>query len=252
MAVPILNTNVPMLEQRTKINEGFAMMELKENKTSTITSVASVDKFPNEKAVYDYVQKTYYSTNTPVTKPGDLLFLETATGKGKIKYNVSGNLKEMVPDRSIADTKTAAQLASLNATLTAGEIVVESDTRLMKVGDGSKSWSALPYHSGIKYGSVADQHYIKYANGMIMQYGSFVVLSVADGSIDSLITMPIPFTDVTLGGFASAYINDQNWDGAASKDIFPRIYSASQYRFVCNGGLVANGQYRINYLIVGF
>ena len=43
---------------------------------------------------------------------------------------------------------TAAVLKAKNPVLLKGEVVYESDTRKLKVGDGSTSWNALPYAGG--------------------------------------------------------------------------------------------------------
>jgi hypothetical protein len=40
---------------------------------------------------------------------------------------------------------TASALASVNPTPAAGEIVWESDTNKLKVGDGTTAYSSLPY-----------------------------------------------------------------------------------------------------------
>ena len=42
---------------------------------------------------------------------------------------------------------TAAILTANNPTIAAGEIVVESDTNRIKIGDGSTAWAALPYQN---------------------------------------------------------------------------------------------------------
>jgi len=53
---------------------------------------------------------------------------------------------------------TASALATANPTPAAGEIVWESDTNKLKVGDGTTAYSSLPYistggGSGSSYGS---------------------------------------------------------------------------------------------------
>ena len=40
---------------------------------------------------------------------------------------------------------TAANWTSVNPTLAAGEVGLETDTRLMKAGDGTTAWATLPY-----------------------------------------------------------------------------------------------------------
>lgn len=42
---------------------------------------------------------------------------------------------------------TAAALAATNPVITAGEIVVETDTLRLKIGDGSTAWNSLGYQA---------------------------------------------------------------------------------------------------------
>jgi hypothetical protein len=42
---------------------------------------------------------------------------------------------------------TAAILTANNPTIPAGEIVIETDTGRLKIGDGSTAWISLAYHS---------------------------------------------------------------------------------------------------------
>lgn len=55
---------------------------------------------------------------------------------------------------------TAAILTANNPTIAAGEIVVESDTNRIKIGDGSTAWASLPYEginaSYLSVGTLAD------------------------------------------------------------------------------------------------
>jgi len=46
---------------------------------------------------------------------------------------------------------SAANWASANPTLAAGEVGVETDTFLIKVGDGSTAWNSLAYVSEINH-----------------------------------------------------------------------------------------------------
>ncbi len=45
---------------------------------------------------------------------------------------------------------TASQWTSANHTLLAGEFGVETDTRKIKIGDGSTAWNSLDYISGVQ------------------------------------------------------------------------------------------------------
>lgn len=40
---------------------------------------------------------------------------------------------------------TAAAIAAINPTIAAGEIVVEKDTKKIKIGDGTTAWNSLAY-----------------------------------------------------------------------------------------------------------
>lgn len=46
-------------------------------------------------------------------------------------------------------TDTAANWTGANPTLGAGELGLESDTFLVKKGDGATAWTSLPYVSGV-------------------------------------------------------------------------------------------------------
>jgi hypothetical protein len=48
---------------------------------------------------------------------------------------------------------TASALASVNPTPAAGEIIWESDTNKLKIGDGTTAYNSLPYVSGEGGGS---------------------------------------------------------------------------------------------------
>lgn len=49
---------------------------------------------------------------------------------------------------------TAANLASVNETPLAGELVIETDTQRMKVGDGATTWNSLPYLPNAATGAI--------------------------------------------------------------------------------------------------
>lgn len=58
-----------------------------------------------------------------------------------------------MPIRHIYDT--AANLTSDNPTLAAGEVGIESDTRLWKVGNGATAWTSLNYAQELDVNTVA-------------------------------------------------------------------------------------------------
>lgn len=50
---------------------------------------------------------------------------------------------------------TKAAIAAANPTLASGEPVFETDTGMMKVGDGVTAWNSLRYFANRKYGSTS-------------------------------------------------------------------------------------------------
>lgn len=71
---------------------------------------------------------------------------------------------------------TAANWASTNPTLAAGEQGYESDTGLSKIGDGSTSWTALPYASVSR---ITEE--VKNSTGSTIAKGKVVYISGATG-----------------------------------------------------------------------
>jgi len=72
---------------------------------------------------------------------------------------------------------TAATWVSANPTLAAGEIGLETDTGLVKYGDGSTAWTSLAYPS-----TTAIRQYVKNSSGSAMTKGQAVYISGANGS----------------------------------------------------------------------
>ena len=72
---------------------------------------------------------------------------------------------------------TAANWASTNPTLAAGEIGLETDTGLVKYGNGSTAWTSLAYPS-----TTAVRQYVKNSSGSAMTKGQAVYISGANGS----------------------------------------------------------------------
>ena len=59
--------------------------------------------------------------------------------------------------RLVTRNDTAANWASINPILLAGEMAIESDTGLIKVGNGTSTWDALDYINDLN--SVVANHY---------------------------------------------------------------------------------------------
>jgi len=72
---------------------------------------------------------------------------------------------------------TAATWTSTNPTLAAGEIGLETDTGLVKYGDGSTAWTSLAYPS-----TTAIRQYVKNSSGSAMTKGQAVYISGSNGS----------------------------------------------------------------------
>ena len=72
---------------------------------------------------------------------------------------------------------TAATWTSTNPTLAAGEIGLETDTGLVKYGDGSTAWTSLAYPS-----TTAISQYVKNSSGSAMTKGQAVYISGSNGS----------------------------------------------------------------------
>jgi len=72
---------------------------------------------------------------------------------------------------------TAANWTSTNPTLAAGEIGLETDTGLVKYGNGSTAWTSLAYPS-----TTAVRQYVKNSSGSAMTKGQAVYVSGANGS----------------------------------------------------------------------
>lgn len=179
MAFQIINNGELLNVIRAKMNENFTQSESIGNKTQTISTTPSTTKYPSEKAVSDYASKIYSATSIPITKSGDLLLHLSGTGYGKIKFNNGGTLSEFVPDRSVCKYQSASELAS--TVLLKGEIAVESDTKMQKIGDGTTLFSALPYlvgtsnggsSSGFTTGGANEQGWMKTDSGLILQWGN--------------------------------------------------------------------------------
>lgn len=255
---------------RGKINTNSTLVELLENKVSTIGTTPSTTKYPTEKAVSDFVPKIYYGSSIPTSKSGDLILHQNATQasggvKGKLKVNSSGILQEFVPDRTICDYRTASALSS--TVLLAGELAIESDTGKMKIGNGSSSYSGLPYLSGsstepsnigITYGGNAadaydiqyQQGWIKMPNGMIMQWGLGVYASNGASNFDHEIYLPIAFSKKRI--YSHGVLEAGGLWNNNQLFVHPRGIGTSSLRFTVEGGLSPSAQYELHWIAIGF
>ena len=93
---------------------------------------------------------------------------------------------------------TAANWTSVNPTLSSGEIGFETDTKKIKVGDGSTAWTALSYAAG---GNEFDTSII-FEGATANAYET--TLTVVDPTADRTITLPdVTGTVVTTGNLSA-------------------------------------------------
>lgn len=278
MAMQTVNNGELMSVVRSKINSNFQNTELLENKIHVIGNVPSTTKYPSEKAVADYVSKIYFNSSIPTSKSGDLLLHQNATQsgggtKGKLKFNSSGTLSEFIPDRAICDFRSSSTLNASTSIPLAGEILIESDTKKTKVGNGINKYSDLAYlvtaaatpetpetpTSGITYGGNNDSGYgianqngwMKYPNGMILQWGLTVRSSTNIASFDSLITLPVSFAQKRIYSHAVLEHETTSWKSEGLM-VHPRSDGLSRLRFVVKEGLSASKEYELHWMAIGF
>lgn len=97
-------------------------------------------------------------------------------------------------------------------------------------------------------GGVGNQRWIKFPDGLIMQFGSISVTTDASGVIDKIVTMPISMNFTNNYWHGSGNIESLNWFG---ENTNLRRYSTSQVRFT-DSGYTPNTVYQINYHIIGY
>lgn len=103
---------------------------------------------------------------------------------------------------------TAANWDTINPVLAAGEMGVETDTGLHKIGDGSNTWGALQYAASSK---IVTQ--VKNTTGSSIPKGSVVYISGATGG-DALISLADADLEMTSSktlGFTSAAIANDGY-----------------------------------------
>lgn len=255
---------------RETINSNFQQCESLENKTDTISTSPSSTKYPTEKAVANYSAKIHYGSSTPTTNDGDMALVSTISSNcGKFKYD-NGSILEFFSDRARADTRTSSSWSSSNPVLLAGEIGIESDTLKMKVGNGYSGWSSLSYltggdsdtpptsgDNGISYGGGSGDEFgwIKFPNGLIMQWGLSVVNSNSFGNFDYEVTLPTAFSNryvYSHGMLATG----TDWRNDLVL-VHSRWSSISKIRFVVDSGLLGSpvgspSPYELHWIAIGF
>jgi len=272
MALQDINPGEMMSVVRGKLNTNNTLVELWGNRVDAISTTPSTKKYPSEKAVADYTPKIYSSGTIPTTKSGDLILLQNGTNgsesiKGKLKYNLGGTLQEFVPDRAVCG-KTAAALSSDGTKLLAGELAIESDTGKMKIGNGSAIYSALPYLTAsdpggggsITYGGSAataydiqyQQGWIKFPNGMILQWGLSLLPANGYSNFSQEITLPVSFSKKRIysHGILEA---GTSWNDKQIL-VHPRGIGEgrSAISFTVEGGLNPNSPYELHWMAIGF
>lgn len=271
MAIQTINNGELLNVIRTKMNQNFSETEITGNKTQVISPTPSTTKYPSEKAVSDYASKIYSSSSVPTSKSGDLILHANAPYqaggvKGKLKYNAGGTLNEFIPDRSICQNQHSASLA--NTVLLAGEIAYATDNKGIKVGDGATPFATLPYVGGgsgggsdgsITYGGNNDSGYgityqngwIKYPNGMILQWGLSVYETTGIGSFDKVVSLPVSFSQKRIYSHAVLETETTDWN-SAQVTVHPRSMGTTGLRFVVKGGLVPYAGYELHWIALGF
>lgn len=100
---------------------------------------------------------------------------------------------------------TAANLTSANATYLSGEVVIESDTKKQKVGDGSTAWTSLAYQTATN------------TNQSVYAAGTVYTMTATPAVVTFGTTSPA-LTIATAGiyllmGFANAIYNSATYAG---------------------------------------
>jgi len=271
MALQTINAGELMSVIRGKLNTNNTLVELLENKVNVIGITPSATKYPSEKAVSDFASKIHSSASIPTTKSGDLILHQNATPgsnatKGKLKYNSGGSLQEFVPDRSVCDYRSSSSLSSTTPLL--GEITVESDTGKMKIGNGSSPYSALAYLTAsasdpggggsITYGGNASgsniteyqNGWIKFPNGLIMQWGLDVYNANGYNNFDKAITLPVAFSQKRI--YSHAVLESGTLWNDKQILVHPRSIGNYALRFVVDGGLARDAPYELHWMAIGF
>jgi hypothetical protein len=115
---------------------------------------------------------------------------------------------------------TAAQWTAANPVLLLGELGLETDTRRIKAGDGTTSWSSLLYYTGTAdagtlTGSTLAANVIASSLTSVGTLANLTVTNTITGNINTS-TQLLNARAITLGGEASG---TTNFDGSANVTI---------------------------------
>lgn len=119
---------------------------------------------------------------------------------------------------------TAANWDTTNPILAAGEMGIETDTNLHKLGDGVTAWGTLPYAAS---STVTTQ--VKNTTGSTIPKGSVVYISGATGG-DALISLADADTEVTSSktlGFTSKAIDNDGLGTVIEQGLIAGVNTAS-------------------------
>jgi len=131
---------------------------------------------------------------------------------------------------------TAANWTTNNPTLALGEMGIETDTKKMKVGDGTTAWTSLGYYgtgASFKYGYLtlsADQTTRLSANNHIefdTVDGSLDDLSTGTGQDNGIITLPAGKTYKITGSFFAGFSST-----SLGNYIVLRVYDSTNSSYV--------------------
>ncbi len=132
-----------------------------------------------------------------------------------------------LPTRIQLRRDTASNWTSVNPTLEAGEIGVETDTRKIKIGNGASAWSALSYAkadiSDLSVNDLSDVVVTSATNGQVLKYNGTNWVNAADSTgttINSLDDIgDVTITSVSEGQVlkynGSAWINSTDSTGTS-------------------------------------
>lgn len=132
---------------------------------------------------------------------------------------------------------TAAQWTAANVTLAEGELGLETDTSLMKIGDGDTAWNSLAY--AVINGTVADGFITeaKLANNAVSQ--AKLASSLSGVTICTSTTRPgSPFIGQTI--YETDTVLFRTWNGASWVTIGPATPTA-QYPDLAAYGVATGG-----------
>ena len=137
---------------------------------------------------------------------------------------------------------TAAQWTSANPTLAAGEIGLESDTRKIKFGDGSTTWSSLSYlnpgdideltqdamNAALTMGTGLTKVYDDNANTITLSVDTSIVAtrSYVDTAVSNLVDGAPAVLD-TLNEIAAAIDNDESFSSTIMTNLSLKAPKAS-------------------------